>query len=260
MCTTYWPSWMAPLALSMVTTLGSMSSGTVRRSRSQSRATAVGFREGTSGSSAAIRLRDASDSPAAATISWPASRSAAARTAPTRPAPITPTRSVEWAGSRVSMLEPFVPVPPTPSVEGRCGYRTNRLQHRGYAGGLPGGTGRRCDLCNAQASCPVAFPTDVIAAARADPADAGHDPSRKVHRHELDAGTRRERQTPAQQEDDRCAGQLRDTFQPRPASPEVVAPEARASRSAVPADPAPRRQPARCPRHLSRPDHAPPVR
>ena len=44
------------------TTLPSMSSGTVSSSRSQARATSVGLRSGTPGSSAAARLREASDS------------------------------------------------------------------------------------------------------------------------------------------------------------------------------------------------------
>ena len=52
-------------------------------------------------------------------------RSAAARTAPTRPAPITPMRCLRAdAGVLLLMVEPFVPVPPTPCNEGRCGYRT----------------------------------------------------------------------------------------------------------------------------------------
>ena len=78
---------------SSTTTLSSMSSGTVSSSRSLARATSVGLSVGTPGSSAAIRAREASDSPAAATTSWRrrARRSAAARTAPTRPAPTTPT-------------------------------------------------------------------------------------------------------------------------------------------------------------------------
>ena len=59
--------------------------------RSQARATALGLSMRTPGSSSAIRCREASDSPAAATISWPAARRRAARTAPTRPAPTTPT-------------------------------------------------------------------------------------------------------------------------------------------------------------------------
>ena len=98
-CTTYWPGRMAPASLSVVTTLASMSSGTVSSRRSQERATAVGFRVTTPGSRSAMRLREASDSPAAATTWWPAAPSAAARTAPTRPAPTTPTRSPvspEW--------------------------------------------------------------------------------------------------------------------------------------------------------------------
>ena len=73
-CTTYWPARIAPLAASIVTTLSSMSSGTVSSSRSLARATSVGLRRGTPGSSAAIRAREASDSPAAATTSWPAAR------------------------------------------------------------------------------------------------------------------------------------------------------------------------------------------
>ena len=40
---------MAPLSLSVVTTLGSMSSGTVSRSRSLARATAVGLHDGYAG-------------------------------------------------------------------------------------------------------------------------------------------------------------------------------------------------------------------
>ena len=48
----------------------------------------------TPGSSVSMRVRDAADSPAAATISWPAARRAAARTAPTRPAPTTPIRAI----------------------------------------------------------------------------------------------------------------------------------------------------------------------
>ena len=65
-CTTCWPSWSAPLSASILTTLASMSSGTASSSRSQSRATAVGLRRGTPGSSSAIRRCEASDSPAAA--------------------------------------------------------------------------------------------------------------------------------------------------------------------------------------------------
>ena len=53
----------------------------------------AGLVTGTPGSRDSMRPREASDSPAAATISWPAARSAAARTAPTRPAPTTPTRN-----------------------------------------------------------------------------------------------------------------------------------------------------------------------
>ena len=54
-CTTTWPFRIAPAALSIVATLSSMSSGTVSSSTSQARATAVGLRMGTSGSSASAR-------------------------------------------------------------------------------------------------------------------------------------------------------------------------------------------------------------
>ncbi len=91
-CTTYWPSRITPLAASMVTTLPSMSSGTVSRSRSQDLATAVGLSTRTPGNRVSIRVRLAGDSPATATISCPASRRTAASTAPTRPAPTTPMR------------------------------------------------------------------------------------------------------------------------------------------------------------------------
>jgi hypothetical protein len=53
----------------MVTTLDSMSSGTVSRRRSLARATSVGLPTGTPGSSASMRRREASDSPAADTTS-----------------------------------------------------------------------------------------------------------------------------------------------------------------------------------------------
>ena len=60
---------------------------------------AVGFIRLTPGRSVSMRVREASDSPAAAAISWPAARSAAARTAPTRPAPTTPMEGIFWSPS-----------------------------------------------------------------------------------------------------------------------------------------------------------------
>src|SRR6478735_12430173 len=104
-----------------------MSSGTVSSSRSQSRATAVGFDVGTPGSRSEMRAREASDSPATVTISWPVARRAAARTAPTRPAPTTPTRNPVSRECSV-IVDPSVPVPPTlASADGasRVGYRTS---------------------------------------------------------------------------------------------------------------------------------------
>ena len=118
---TTWPSRIAPAPTSVVTTLLSMSSGTVSSSRSHARATSVGLACRTPGSIVSMRWSEAAESPAAATTSWPAARSAAESTAPTRPAPTTPIRAIR--------RHPF-----RSSPEG--GYRTTHdfVQHQRTAG------------------------------------------------------------------------------------------------------------------------------
>ena len=106
------------------TTLASMSSGTVEQQQvAGARDGASACRCGTPGSSAAMRSREASDSPAAATMSWPAARSAAARTAPTRPAPTTPTLQC-GDHARTFSFQSLRPPAPASTGAGRCGYRT----------------------------------------------------------------------------------------------------------------------------------------
>ena len=107
---------MAPLSLSMVTTLASMSSGTVSSSRSQARATAVGLRDGYAGQegrdpgAGGVGLaRGGHDLVAGVAEGGRQDGADAAGADHAHP-------RAEWAGVRLSMLEPFVPVPPTPSM------------------------------------------------------------------------------------------------------------------------------------------------
>jgi hypothetical protein len=116
-CTTYWPARIAPLALSIATTLGSMSSGTVSSSRSQARATAVGLRAGRRAAArrCAVRgvgLAGGGDDLVAGGAEGGGEDSADA------------TRADDAHPEGWSCVEPFVPVHRPPSGKGRCGYRT----------------------------------------------------------------------------------------------------------------------------------------
>ena len=126
-CTTSWPARMAPLSLRTVTTLPSMSSGTVRN-RSLARATSVAWRAplraGARRSASATRRTRRRRRPRGGRRSRGRRRDSADATAP-----ITPTRSPVARAGCVMDIEPFRSSPsdhplrivaPGPVGTGRC--------------------------------------------------------------------------------------------------------------------------------------------